>query len=333
VAVAWIATAVLAYLAFLVVQPFLGPLGWAAVMAIVFQPVHARLAQRLTPSGAAIATTLIIAAVVVVPLAFVANAFVNEAVDAARSIQDAVTRGEFARIESGVRRFLGRLPLQNGPDLTSVVVDATRRSAVALGAVSGSVVRNVVGFVFDLVLVLFASFFFLRDGPKIVRIVRDVIPLDDAAADRLLSETADLIDISIRSSIFVAGMQGLLGGCAFAAVGIRAPVFWGVVMAFFCLLPLGAWLIWLPAAIGLAVGGHPGKGLVLAVLGFGVVSSVDNVMRPMLLSGRTRMNGLLVFISLLGGVAAFGAIGLILGPVVMATSLTILTLYAEARRS
>jgi len=332
-AVAWIATAVLAYLAFLVVQPFLGPLGWAAVMAIVFQPVQVRLAQRLTPSGGAIATTLIIAAVVIIPLAVVANAFVNEAVDAARSVQDAVTRGEFARMESGVRRLLGRLPIQNGPDLTSVLVDAMKRSAVAVGAYSGSVVRNVVAFVFDLVLVLFASFFFLRDGPKIVKIIRDVMPLDDATGDRLLSETADLIDISVRSSIFVAGVQGLLGGCAFAAVGIRAPVFWGVVMAFFCLLPLGAWLIWLPAAIALAVGGQPVKAIVLAALGLGVVSSVDNVMRPMLLSGRTRMNGLVVFISLLGGVAAFGALGLILGPVVMATAMTVLTLYAETRRS
>jgi predicted PurR-regulated permease PerM len=332
-AVAWIAIAVLAYLAFLVVQPFLGPLGWAAVMAIVFQPVHVRLAQRLTPSGAALATTLIIAAVVVVPLAVVTNAFVNEAVDAARSIQDAITRGEFAWIESGIRRLVRRVPIQNGPDLTSVLLDATKRSAVAVGAYSGSVLRNVVGFVFDLVLVLFASFFFLRDGPKIVRILRDVIPLDDAARDRLLTETADLIDISVRSSIFVAGMQGLLGGCAFAAVGINAPVFWGVVMAFFCLLPLGAWLIWLPAAILLAVGGHPGKALVLSALGFGVVSAVDNVVRPMLLSGRTRMNGLMVFISLLGGVAAFGGLGLILGPVVMATAMTVLTLYAETRRS
>src|SRR5262245_49749098 len=118
-------------------------------MAIVFQPVHVRLAQRLTPSGAAAATTLIIAAVVVVPLAVVTNAFVNEAVVAARSIQDAVARGEFASIESGVRRLLRRLPIQNGPDLTSVVVDATKQSAVALGAYSGSVLRNVVGFVFD----------------------------------------------------------------------------------------------------------------------------------------------------------------------------------------
>ena len=100
----------------------------------------------------------------------------------------------------------------------------------------------------------------------------------------------------------------------FAAVGIDAPVFWGVVMAWFCLLPLGAWVVWLPAAILLAASGSPGRAAVVALLGFGIVSAVDNFLRPMLLSGRTSMNGLLVFISLLGGMAAFGAIGLVLGP-------------------
>jgi Ca2+-transporting ATPase len=103
-------------------------------------------------------------------------------------------------------------------------------------------------------------------------------------------------------------------------------------MAFFCLLPLGAWLVWFPAAIVLAAAGDFWRALVVAGVGFGVVSAVDNVLRPMLLSGRTRMNGLLVFVSLLGGVAAFGALGLVLGPVVLATATSVITVYAESRR-
>jgi predicted PurR-regulated permease PerM len=332
VALRWTVTAILAYLAFEVVRPFLAPLGWASIIVIVFYPVHARLGRRFGPSRAALLTTLLVAFVVIVPLAIVATAFVNEALDAIRGLQEAAARGEFEWIEAAFRRWLRRVPVGNRPDLTSAVLGATQRGAVIVGAYSGSVLRNVAVFVFDLIVVLFSTFFLFRDAPSVVSTIRDVLPLDEGARDRLLRETADVINVSVRSSVAVAGLQGLLGGLLFAAVGIQAPVFWGVVMAFFCLLPLGAWLVWLPAAVVLAVAGDFWRALVVAGVGFGVVSAVDNVLRPMLLSGRTRMNGLLVFVSLLGGVAAFGALGLVLGPVVLATAMSVITVYTESRR-
>jgi predicted PurR-regulated permease PerM len=114
----------------------------------------------------------------------------------------------------------------------------------------------------------------------------------------------------------------------FFILGFSAPVFWGVVMAFFSLLPLiGAWAVWLPAAIWLISEGHVGQGLVLLGLGAGVVSSIDNVLRPMLLAGRAQLNGLLVLVSVLGGIAAFGPIGLVLGPVIVATMSSLLSAY------
>jgi predicted PurR-regulated permease PerM len=99
-------------------------------------------------------------------------------------------------------------------------------------------------------------------------------------------------------------------------------------MAVFCLLPLGAWVVWLPAAIWLIATGQPARGAILIVVGFGVVSAVDNFLRPMLLSGRTQLNGLLMFISLLGGVGAFGLLGIMLGPVVMAIAVALFDAYA-----
>ena len=119
----------------------------------------------------------------------------------------------------------------------------------------------------------------------------------------------------------------MLGGILFAALGIQAPVFWGVVMFFFCLLPFGAWVIWLPAAIIFFASGDWTRGAILAGFGVGVVSMVDNVLRPWLLSGRAQMNGLLVLISLLGGVQVFGSLGLVIGPTLMATAIGILRTY------
>ena len=104
-------------------------------------------------------------------------------------------------------------------------------------------------------------------------------------------------------------------------------MFWGVVMFFFCLLPFGAWVIWLPAAIIFFASGDWTRGAILAGFGVGVVSMVDNVLRPWLLSGRAQMNGLLVLISLLGGVQVFGSLGLVIGPTLMATAIGILRTY------
>jgi predicted PurR-regulated permease PerM len=122
-------------------------------------------------------------------------------------------------------------------------------------------------------------------------------------------------------------VQGILGGLVFAAVGIEAPVFWGVVMGFFCLVPLGAWVVWLPAAILLAGSGSIGRAAIVAGLGVGVVSAIDNVLRPALMSGGTKMNGLLIVLALLGGVSAFGVLGLVLGPILVAAGVALLETY------
>ena len=103
-------------------------------------------------------------------------------------------------------------------------------------------------------------------------------------------------------------------------------------MAFFALLPLGAWVIWGPVAGWLLLTGQTGRGIALIAIGAGVVGLIDNILRPILMSGRTQMNGLLVFISLLGGLATFGLLGLVLGPIIMATTISFVDAYATERR-
>jgi hypothetical protein len=127
-------------------------------------------------------------------------------------------------------------------------------------------------------------------------------------------------------------VQGAIGGLAFAMLGLGAPIFWGVIMAFFSLLPLGAWIVWFPASIWLLLTDQMARGIALMVIGAGGISLIDNFLRPWLLAGRTEMNGLLVFISLLGGISAFGLVGLVLGPVIMATAISFVDAYATDRR-
>jgi predicted PurR-regulated permease PerM len=321
------ALAGLLYLLFRVVQPFLSPLGWAAVLAIVFYPMHERLERRWGAGGSAAITTAAVTVLVVGPMLLIMAAFIREAMDGAVSLQDAVAEGRLGWIERGWRSLALRVPAAQRVDVVSLVTDAAKRSAVVLAAQSGALLANIVGFVFDLVVALFATFFFLRDAHTIMTGVRRVLPFDEPVREQLITQTRELVSVSVTSSGLIAAIQGLLGGIVFAAVGIDGAVFWGVVMGFLCLVPLGAWVVWLPAAIILAVSGSPGRGLIVAGLGVGIVSAVDNVLRPALMSGGTSMNGLLVLIALLGGVAVFGMLGLVLGPILVATALALLKTY------
>jgi predicted PurR-regulated permease PerM len=265
-----------------------------------------------------------------VPILLIATVFVREAMDAAGALQNAAADGGFAWIERAWESLEQRVPIAQRVDVAALLRDGAKRSALLFAAQSGSAVRNVAVFVFDLVVALFASFFLLRDSRPIMAAVRRLLPVDAPVREQLIAQTRELVSVSVTSSGIIAAVQGVLGAIVFAAVGIDAPVFWGVVMGFLCLVPLGAWIVWLPAAILLALSGSVGRGLLVAGLGFGVVSAVDNVLRPALMSGRTRMNGLLILIALLGGVRVFGALGLVLGPLLVAVAIALLNTYTAA---
>jgi predicted PurR-regulated permease PerM len=177
---------------------------------------------------------------------------------------------------------------------------------------------------------LFAMFFLVRDGHTLARQVRDLLPLPEAARDRLMTDTRDLIVASVGAGLVVASAQGTIGGLAFWLLGIKAAVIWGVVMAVCSLIPLvGAALVWAPTALWLLLSGDVVRGVILILVGIFGIGLVDNILRPVLLSGRTSASGLVVFLGLLGGAAAFGFIGLVLGPIVLVTAGSLLRVFSS----
>jgi predicted PurR-regulated permease PerM len=323
----YVALAVFLYFVFLMIWPFFVPLGWAAVLAIVFHPVFTQLERRYGPSRAAGLSTAAVAIIVVVPLLIVMTAFVREAVQATSDLQHAIAEGRLAWAERSWDWLERRAVGEKRFDVAAAAVDLAKRIAAFLAAQAGNLLQNIALFIFDLVITLFAAFFLFRDGEALMRAIRRTLPVEEAFKERLIRQTRELVSATVASAGIVAAVQGMLGGLLFAALGIAAPVFWGVVMMFFCLLPFGAWVVWLPAALVFFASGDWLRGAILAGVGVGVVSAADNVLRPWLLSGRARMNGLLVLISLLGGMSAFGALGLVLGPTLMATAVGVLRTY------
>jgi len=160
------------------------------------------------------------------------------------------------------------------------------------------------------------------------------LPFDAEHQEAMIIQVRDLISASVITSLLVSAIQGALGGAGFAIVGLPAPVFWGVAMAFFSLVPVvGSGLIFVPAALWLGFTGHWWRAALLLAICAGVSTVVDNVLRPLLLGGRTELSGLVIFISVVGGVNLFGMLGLVLGPILVAITAGVLSVYQEGAES
>jgi predicted PurR-regulated permease PerM len=329
--VAWALAALIAYFLYRVVQAFLVPLTWAAILTIFFFPLHRRISQRIRRRNlAAFFSAATVAVLLIGPAAWLVPAFVSEAVNTVRVIPS----GEFlSRAKGWVEPTLRSVPINIG-SFDELLGRVTENLGGQAAALSARIAGNVFGFLFDLLVVILALFYLFRDGPDLVRFLTDVSPLGGEHQVRMMAEVNELISVTISSGLAVAVTQGLLGGLLFWGLGMRAPVLWGVTMALLAFLPLiGPWLVWGPAGLGLILSGSTGRGITLLVLGFVLVSGADNVLRPIMIADRSQLHGLLVFISVLGGFSAFGLLGVVLGPLIVATAVGLLRGYRESVRA
>ncbi len=326
----------LGYLVFLVFQPFLVPLAWGAALCVILFPLHRRVRNFIKrPNLAALVSTLVLAAVIVAPTLVVLGAVTTQAVQLADYVQNEWEAGRLplAKLWSWIplERVMQWLA-ERGVNEEQVREFVTKKMADVAGllaALTGVLARNILLFFFDLFVALLTAFYLFRDGPALLDRVRQALPLDDAHREGLFYITHNVLYASVISGIVVAVVQGILGGITFWILGIKAPLVWGMAMAFFAFLPIvGPWVVYVPAVVFFLISEEYTKAIVLLVLGTVLISSVDNILRPLLVSGRAQLNGLLVFISLLGGVFAFGALGLVLGPILVALADAVLEVYA-----
>jgi predicted PurR-regulated permease PerM len=319
----------LVYLVYRIFEPFLAPLGWAAVFAIIFYSSNKRLEQRFGHNVSASVSTAGVMLILVVPLLILTVLFIREGIDATRSLQASMVAGEYGGFTRAWAWITSHVAAQSALDLPALVQQGASKFGEYLVSKLGVVVRGVVVFVFELFVMLFALFYFLRDGDAILARIRRLLPFGEVTRERMLAETRDLIFASVVTSLVIAAIQGLICGCAFALVGLSSALFWGVAMAFLSLLPfVGALPVWLTAAIWLFSTGHSGRALILVGICGGFAGTIDNILRPILLGGRNSLNGLLVFVSVLGGIAMFGALGIVVGPIIVATAVSVLDVYS-----
>jgi len=321
----------LIYLVFRIYEPFLAALGWAAILVIFFYPMQRRLVQRFSPSRAAVFSTLAVTILLIVPVILITTLFVREAVAVSRGVQHSFVEQHAPVVAKTWTWIAQHVPgLDPHADIFDMLEQGVEKEAGFLAERLGTILRNIATFIFDLFVMIFAMFYFFRDADRIIRAVRSILPFDPPHRETMMKQAGDLISASVMTSLIIAAIQGILGGLGFALVGLPTPLFWGVAMAFFSLVPaVGCGLIFVPASLWLAFTSHWGRAIILVLICAGVSTVVDNVLRPLLLGGRTELSGLVIFISVVGGVALFGMLGLVLGPILVATAAGVLSVYVE----
>lgn len=325
--------AVLGYLAYRTLQPFLIAISWAVVFAIVFYPLYAFILKIIRSKFiSSLITVVIILLIIIGPffslvfvlleeLKAVVEKIDKEALDYIKSLMETP---QIAQIANKIQAFLGIDGISTG----DIIIGNLKKFSEALLKNFSHWLSNMAKIIIDFILMSFAIFFFLKDGPDFLTRIRAYLPFSEEQDDRLTSQIKDMIVSTVYGGVVVAVVQGMLGGIAFYALDIESPVLWGTAMAIMSFLPmLGTFIIWGPVSGYLFLQGFYLKGAGLLLFGALVIGIVDNILKPIIISGRTKVPTLLVFFSVLGGINYFGFIGFILGPLVLALFISVLAIF------
>jgi predicted PurR-regulated permease PerM len=331
------------YLLYLILAPFLAPIAWALFIAFLIYPLHNWLVRRLggRAGGSAALLTVFVLFMVIGPLAALGAAFAKQVAELAREAQAFAIEHKPSDLSD-----LASLPMI-GPALAWLqdtagislaqiqawAVEAAQTILKALGALGRAAFLGALGTVIGFALMMFILFFAIRDGKRMSDTVRALVPVDEEEKSRLFGHLASVTRALVYGTGVTALVQGALVAIGFAAVGLPSPVVFGVIAALAALVPLaGTPLVWVPAVIVLAVQGRWGAALFMGLWG-GFVVTIDNFLRPWLVSGRAQVDALTVFIGVLGGVSAFGPIGVLLGPLVLALAIALVRFTLETRQA
>ncbi|MBU4315929.1 MAG: AI-2E family transporter [Proteobacteria bacterium] len=321
------------------IRSFLMALFLAGIFSALAQPVYRKINEVLKdrPRSSSLITLLLFVLVVLIPLSGLVSIITAQAVKVGQSITPWVQRqiadpSAFSEILKEIPFYDEMLPYQS--QILSKAGELASKTSVFLVNSLSAGALGTVHFIFMFFVFLYVSYFFIMDGKSLIDRILYYLPLEDENEKRLLGRFTSVARATLKGTALIGTLQGVLAGIAFALVGIEAAVFWGTVMTALSIIPaLGSALVWVPASIILAAGGSYGKAAGLAVFCGLVVGSLDNVLRPRLVGKDTQMHDLMIFLGTMGGIALFGVIGFIIGPIIAALFVTIWDIYGEVFRN
>lgn len=319
-------------------QPFLTIICVAAVLVIAFNSPYKKLLKLFggRKSLASLVSCLLVIVIIVVPITVFSILMAGEALDTYDVVQQKLDSGVFdnyLKWENG--GFFYDLKQRAQPifdlnkiDVKKNIIDMAQSVSTYLVSQTATFIKSISSVLLNFVLMLFAMFYFFRDGDEIVKKIGSVSPLPSSYEGQLFGKIAAMVRAIVVGVFLTAFAQGFVGGVGFAIAGISSPIFWGAVMAFLSLVPMiGTAIIWVPAAIILAILGSYGAAIFIFLWGFILIGTVDNVIRPYLIGGKAHTYPLMTFFVILGGVYVLGFNGVFIGPLVLMLVMSFLHIY------
>lgn len=316
-------TVMVLWLCWLMTEPFVPALTWAVTLAVIAHPWHERILARMPnwPNAAAILAVITVNIAIAIPALFLVREVINEAMAGADALQGFADAERWKRLFDPFPRLA---PLREWIGSTMAIKPAAGPSVASVQAVLSGVSE----FAMTTLITFFLLYFFLRDKWNILHALQSLVPLAPAETAQVTQKMRDMIAAVVYGTLTVAFVQGILGGVMFWILDLPAPLLWAAVMALVAVLPLfGAALVWVPAALWLLANAEWEKALILALWGSIVIGLIDNILLPLLMKNRVAMHTVPVFIAAMGGLFAFGATGIVLGPLVLALAFALIEVW------
>jgi predicted PurR-regulated permease PerM len=326
------------YLLYQILSPFLSSIVWAILLAMVFYPLFIKLRHLLKKREilSALIMTLLVLVVIVLPLTLLMASLASDVVNIYHQVEEMIKTGQlqayFEKVQQIpiLKSILARVGKHVDLDPLPLFLNNVNQISTFIFNQTTILLKGFSTFVAGFFFTLLSLYYLFKDGSTLFDRLKEIAPLPSKEKDLLIQRFKDMIHATIYGGILIALIQGVLGGLSFWILGLPSPIFWGTAMGLLSFIPIGGTaLIWAPAAIILVIGGAVLKGIVLVGIGVFVISTVDNLLRPFFISTRTNIHPLLLFFAVLGGVQAFGLIGLFAGPLIATLFLTLVEIYIQ----
>jgi len=317
-----------------VMKPFFFPIFWAAVIASVFRPVYKKVRGKINnPDLSCTLVVVLILLIILLPAGIIGSLAISESVDLYSSV-DKDNNDVKVSIQNIFNQFTHHPMVQKLRIDEKIWIEkfteATKAIANYLLGSIRSLTENALIFFLKFGVMLYALYFFIRDGDKFQKMLIRFIPLGGGREEILLQKFKTTALATLKVTLIIGGIQGMLGGIIFFITGINGSMMWTIIMVLTSIIPsVGCSIIWAPAGIIMLITGHTWQGILILLFGALVISTVDQLLRPFLLGKDVQMHPLMIFLSTLGGIMLFGISGFVIGPIVCSLFLAILEMYEQ----
>ncbi len=338
--------ALVAIISIIVIFPFLMSIVAGAILAFIFHPLYKWMLKRTGYKFiAAFTTAIIILLIITIPMVLLVNNLTKEMHYLYLTTKQQLSSGEIIESRCYEDTFFCNTinninELWRDEDIKNYLISRLNEILTFITKKFSEIIFSLPKLIIQLMVVLFTTYYVLKDGPELLKRTAHVLPLKVHHQDEIIKQFGDVTHAVIYGSFIVALVQGTLGAFGFWLFGIKSFLWWALVMTFFALIPfIGTWVIWVPASFFTGISGYLQgetgliwRGVGLFFYGLLIISTADNILKPIIVAGRARVHPLLILVGILGGLFVFGFIGLIIGPLVLAMLQTLLQIYERERK-